>query len=60
MNNETKKEYELFLNSKEVKPSKEISEKVLGNAKVHFSNPKTKLRAQIFKIKSYFKDLFYK
>lgn len=58
MYDETKKEYELFLNSKEIQPPKEISEKVLKNAKAHFSKPTTKLRAIYFKLKNRLKSLF--
>ncbi len=57
MDNETKKEYELFLNSKEIQLPKEISVKVLKNAKAHFSKPSTKLRVIYFKLKNRFKSL---
>jgi hypothetical protein len=60
MDDKIKTEYELFLNSKEVQPPQEVKDKVLKNARAHFSKPSIKLRIQIYRIKNYFKGLLCK
>jgi len=60
MNDEMEKEYEIFLNSKEVHPSKEISEKVLLNAKLHLAKPSTKMKIKFFQFKCHIKSILIK